>query len=50
VREIAGGHDQLGLQPLHEPRQTLLDLALLLCTRVEVGYMEEPGVHDRTRL
>jgi hypothetical protein len=50
VRQIAGSHDQLRLQPLHEPCQPLLDLALFVCTRMKVGYMEEPRVHNRTRL
>jgi hypothetical protein len=50
VREIAGSNDELRLQPVHEPRQRLLHLPLLVCTRVQVGNMEEPGVHDRTRL
>jgi hypothetical protein len=50
VRKIAGGDDELRLQPLREPRKSALDLTLLMCTRVEVGYMEEPRVHNRTRL
>jgi hypothetical protein len=50
VRQIARRNDELGLQPLHEPRQRLLDVPLLLCTHVEVGYMEEAGFHNRTRL
>jgi hypothetical protein len=28
----------------------MLDFLLLMCTHVQVGNMEEPGVHDRTRL
>jgi hypothetical protein len=35
---------------LHEPPQRPLHFAVLVCTRVQVGYMEEPGVHNRTRL
>ena len=50
MREIAGGDDELRLQPLDEPRQRLLDLPFLMCTRVQVGNMEKPGVHNRTRL
>ena len=50
VREIAGSYDELGLHPLHEPRQRLLYFGLRMCTRVQVGYMEEPRVHNRTRL
>ena len=50
VREIAGRDHELGLEPLHEPRQRLLDLPLRMCTRVQVGYMEEPRGHNRTRL
>jgi len=50
VREIAGSHDELGLEPVDEPLQRTLDFRLLMCTRVEIGNMEEPGIHDRTRL
>ena len=50
MREIAGRDDQLRLEPFHEPRQRVLYFPLLMCTRVEVGYMEEPRVHNRTRL
>ena len=50
VREIARSDDELRVEPLHQPRQRLLDLALLMCTRVQVGNMEEPRVHNRTRL
>jgi hypothetical protein len=48
--EIARSHDDLRLEPLHQPLQRMLDFLLLMCTHVEVGNMEEPGVHDRTRL
>jgi hypothetical protein len=50
VREITRRDDEFGLHPLHETRQCTLYLPLLMCTRVEVGNMEEPGLHDRTRL
>ena len=50
MREIAGSHDELRFQPLHEPRQRLLYFRLPMCTRVQVGYMEEPRFHNRTRL
>jgi hypothetical protein len=50
VREIAGSDDDLRLDPLHQSRKCNLDFPLLVCTDVQVGYMEEPGVHDRTRL
>ena len=50
MREIAGGDDELGLDALDQPRDRLLDLPLLVCTHMQVGYMEEPGVHNRTRL
>ena len=39
VREIARSDDDLRLQTLHEPRQRLLDIRLLMCTRVQVGNM-----------
>jgi hypothetical protein len=50
VREIAGRDDELRLRPLHQPPERPLDAGILMCTRVQVGNMEEPGVHDRTRL
>jgi hypothetical protein len=50
VREIAGSHDELWLQPLGEPRESTLDVRLLVCAHMQVGYMEEPRVHNRTRL
>jgi len=50
VGQIAGGDHELGLEPFHEPRQRVLYFFLLVCTRVEIGYMEEPRVHNRTRL
>jgi hypothetical protein len=50
MREIARRDDDLRLQTLHESREPALDLPLLMCTHVQVGNMEEPGVHGRTRL
>jgi hypothetical protein len=50
VRQIAGSHDELGREPLDEPLQRMLNFRLLMCTHVEVGNMEEPGIHNRTRL
>jgi len=50
MREIAGSHDELGFEPLREPPERLFDFPLLMCTRVKVGNMEEPRIHDRTRL
>jgi hypothetical protein len=50
VREVAGGHDQLGADPPDEGGEGLLDLRILVCTRVEIGYMEEACRHDRMRL
>jgi len=40
----------LGLESLDQSPQRRLYFPLLMCTHVEVGNMEEPGVHDRTRL
>ncbi len=48
--QIAGCDNQPGLEPFHEPRQRVLYFYLLVCTRMEIGYMEEPRVHNRTRL
>jgi hypothetical protein len=50
VREIAGSDHDLRLEPLHETCQSVLDVPLLMCTHVQVGNVEEAGVHDRTRL
>jgi hypothetical protein len=50
VRKIARSDYELRIEPLDQPRQRPLDFAFLMCTRVEVGNMEEPRVHNRTRL
>jgi hypothetical protein len=50
VGQIAGCDNQLRLEPFHKPRQRVLYFFLLMCTRVEIGYMEEARVHNRTRL
>jgi hypothetical protein len=50
VGKIAGSHDELGLEPLDEARESAFDLRLLVCTGVQIGNMEEPCVHNRTRL
>jgi hypothetical protein len=50
MREIARCDDDLRLQTLHEPYERLLDFPLLMCTHVKIGNVEEPGIHDRTRL
>ena len=50
VRKIARSDDELGLQPFHEPSKRTLYFPLLVCTHVQIGNMEEPGIHDRTRL
>jgi hypothetical protein len=50
VREVAGGDDELRLDPLDEARERLLDFGLLVRADVEIGNVEEPGRHNRTRL
>jgi hypothetical protein len=50
VRKIARSDHELRLETLHESRQRLLDLPLLMCTHVQIGNVEKTGVHDRTRL
>jgi hypothetical protein len=50
VGEIARGDDQLWADPADEGGQGLLDLQILTCTRVKIGYMEEACRHDRMRL
>jgi hypothetical protein len=50
VREIARSYDELGFEPLDEPCECALDFRLLMCTRVQVGNMEKPRIHDWTRL
>jgi uncharacterized protein (DUF58 family) len=50
VREISRCDDELRLDPLHEACKRPLDVRILVCTRVKIGNMEEPRVHDRTRL
>ena len=48
--EVARGDDQFRADPADEGAQRLLDLQILVCTRVEIGYMEEACRHDRMRL
>ena len=50
VRQIAGRDDQLGVDAAEQGAQRRLDLRVLACTRVEIGYMEDAGRHDRMRL
>ena len=50
MRKIARSDDELWLQPFHEPSKRTLYFPLLVCTHVQIGNMEEPGIHDRTRL
>jgi hypothetical protein len=50
MSKIPGGNDELRLQPLYEPREGALDLRLRVCTGVQIGNMEEPCGHNRTRL
>jgi hypothetical protein len=50
VGEIARGDDQVWADPPDEGGQRLLDLQILTCTRMEIGYMEEACRHDRMRL
>ena len=50
VREVAGRDDELGRDPVDECRQRLLDLRVLVCTRVEIGNMQDPCGHERMRL
>jgi hypothetical protein len=48
--QIARRDDELWLDALDEPRERARGLWFLVCTHVQVGYMEEAGVHERTRL
>jgi hypothetical protein len=50
VGKIARGDHELGLEPFGEPCQRVLYFFLLMCAYVEIRYMEEPRVHNRTRL
>jgi hypothetical protein len=50
VGEIAGRDDQLGVDPADEAAQRRLDLGILVCTRMKIGYVEDAGGHDRMRL
>jgi hypothetical protein len=50
VREITRSDDQLGARTVDQCSERLLDLRILVCTRMEIGYMEEGGRHDRMRL
>jgi hypothetical protein len=50
VGEIARRDDQFRADPADEGGEGLLDLRILVCTRVKIGYMEEACRHDRMRL
>ena len=50
VGEIARGDDQRRPDPSHEGGERRLDFGSLVCTRMEIGYMEEARRHDRMRL
>src|SRR5207248_564913 len=50
VGQIARGDDELGAEPPHEAREGRLDLPILACTRVKIGYVQEAYRHDRMRL
>ena len=50
MSKIPRRHDELRLQPLYEPREGTFDLRLRMCTGVQIGNMEEPCGHNRTRL
>ena len=50
VSQVAGGEDQLRLQPFDEGGEGVLDRRVFMCTRVEIGYMQEAPRHDRMRL
>ncbi len=50
VREIAGGDDHLGRDPLDERGERALDLGVLPLAHVEVGDVEDACGHDRMRL
>jgi len=50
VREVAAGHDQLGLKALHEGRKAGLEPELLGAAHVQVRDVEEASGHSRCRL
>jgi len=50
ICEVAGGDDHIWSDTVDERRERALDLRILTCTDVEIGYMEEAPRHDRMRL
>ncbi len=48
--EVAGGDDDVRHDLFDKCGEGLLDLAILTCTRVKIGYMEDPCRHNRMRL
>ena len=50
IREVAGGDDDVRRDPVDQRGEGVLDLVILTCTRVKIGYMEDPRRHDRMRL
>jgi hypothetical protein len=50
VREVPGRDDQLRPDMVDQRGESALDIRVLACTRVEIGYMQEAPRHDRMRL
>jgi hypothetical protein len=50
MRQIPRSDDQVGVDPADQDFQSGLDLRVLACTRVKIGYMEDASRHDRMRL
>ena len=50
VGQIPRCDDQLDVDPADQVLQSILDGRVLACTRMEIGYMEDAGRHDRMRL
>ena len=48
--EVAGGDNDVRRDPFDQRCEGVLDFAILACTRVKIGYMEDPCRHNRMRL
>ena len=50
VREVAGGHHEIGANALYEALQGTLDEGLIACSDVDVGDVDQASGHSRGRL
>jgi len=50
MRQIPRSDDQLGIDSADQVSQSIFHGRVFACTRMEIGYMQDAGRHDRMRL